>query len=69
MKKNYLKPNTKVVNVAINRIICASNTGMVHSTSTNLGVGDDIEFGGAGNGQGQTVARGRQNGMWDDDEE
>ena len=71
MKKNYLKPNTKVVNVAINRIICTSggSQGYVHDTTTNLTGDDAIHYAGATPTTGETpTARGRQSSIWDDEE-
>ena len=61
MKKTYLQPTMMVVTLQQHSIICTSK---VSSVSTNLGEGNDLDYGGAGSGP----ARVKSNTVdWDDD--
>jgi hypothetical protein len=64
MRKEYVKPNLLMVTVQAMSMIAATTTS-VTSTSTNLEGNDKITYGGGSN----VAARGRNNSVWDEDEE
>ena len=57
MKKEYMKPQMKVVEIHMAQMLCASP---VNSVGSNCGLG-------LGNGGSNDNARGRESDDWDDD--